>query len=334
MLRFWCVFFSAAPTQWNQSTILSCSQKPSYNPPCSMLCVHMNSRVIHFRVHKEIRPPLHSYPRSFQRCEAWLSRDFPTHVRCFAFAYLQLKTFFLFYLQKIRFYVWDIISTLNNVSTTMVFCFLLGELRQWTHFGLATGKIHCVHQIHRQVSMTQNHWLCSVLFTHTNRHVIDYSTFYTMDRSALFQFCMHSIHRKNKHSGKWWTCHTGNALAYQNICTSSTSRQPGKLYSRLKKPLSHSTIEMDPTAADDSVLANKLKPVFHSKRTYLSDARKQLKITKLKDVRYLKYFAQQCQEKMENREIAPEKICIDRDYFIMYKALLKAALTQAHVLSW
>ena len=92
-------------------------------------------------------------------------------------------------------------------------------------------------------------------------------------------------------------------------------------------------METDSTGSDDPVLANKLKPVFHSKRTYLSYARKYLKITKSKDICYLNYFAQQCREKIENREIAPEKTCIDRDYFTMYKALLKAALTQAQVLS-
>ena len=61
--------------------------------------------------------------------------------------------------------------------------------------------------------------------------------------------------------------------------------------------------------------SNTLKPVFHSKKAYLSYARKHLKIMKSKDTRYLKYFAQQCQEKIENREIVPEKSTIDWDFF-------------------
>ena len=72
--------------------------------------------------------------------------------------------------------------------------------------------------------------------------------------------------------------------------------------------------------------SNTLKPAFHSKKAYLSYARKHLKIMKCKDTRYLKYFAQQCQEKIENREIAPEKTTMDRDYFVMYDTLRKAAL--------
>ena len=70
-----------------------------------------------------------------------------------------------------------------------------------------------------------------------------------------------------------------------------------------------------------------IKPVFHSKKAYLSYARKHLKIMKSKDLRYLKNFVRQCQEKIENREIAPKKTRIDRDYFIMHQALLKSAIT-------
>ena len=54
---------------------------------------------------------------------------------------------------------------------------------------------------------------------------------------------------------------------------------------------------------------------------------------KSKDVNYLKYFAKQCQEKITNREIAPEKTRIDRDYFAMYEALLMATTTRLHELS-
>ena len=45
---------------------------------------------------------------------------------------------------------------------------------------------------------------------------------------------------------------------------------------------------------------------------------------KSKDVNYLKYFAKQCQEKITNRDNAPEKTHVDRDYFTMYETLLKA----------
>ena len=65
-----------------------------------------------------------------------------------------------------------------------------------------------------------------------------------------------------------------------------------------------------------------LKPVFHSKKTYLSYARKHLKIIKCKDVKYLKYFEKDCREKIANREIAPEKTSVDRDYLTMYESLL------------
>ena len=71
-----------------------------------------------------------------------------------------------------------------------------------------------------------------------------------------------------------------------------------------------------------------IKPVFHSKKMYLSYARKHLKIFKSKDLRYLKTFVRQCQEKIENREIAPEKTRIDRDYFIMHQALLNSAINR------
>ena len=52
---------------------------------------------------------------------------------------------------------------------------------------------------------------------------------------------------------------------------------------------------------------NTLKPVFCSKKTYLSCARKHLKVMKCKDVKYLKYFEKECHEKIENREVAPKK---------------------------
>ena len=72
--------------------------------------------------------------------------------------------------------------------------------------------------------------------------------------------------------------------------------------------------------------ATTLKPVFRSKKTYLSYARKHLKIMKCKDVNYLKYFEKQCREKIENREIAPEKTRVDRDYLTMYDNLLTATV--------
>ena len=78
--------------------------------------------------------------------------------------------------------------------------------------------------------------------------------------------------------------------------------------------------------------ANTLKPVFRSKKTYLSYARKYLKIMKSKDVKYLKYFEKECREKIENREIAPEKTRIDRDYFTMYEALLIATIVRLNEL--
>ena len=68
-----------------------------------------------------------------------------------------------------------------------------------------------------------------------------------------------------------------------------------------------------------------VKPIFHSKKTYLSYARKHLVLMKSKDVNYLKYFAKQCQEKIANRENAPEKTYVDRDYLTMYQVLLKDA---------
>ena len=56
-------------------------------------------------------------------------------------------------------------------------------------------------------------------------------------------------------------------------------------------------------------------------------------IMKSKDVNYLKYFAKQCQEKIANREIAPEKTRVDRDYFIMYQSLLKTTTNRLNELS-
>ena len=58
-----------------------------------------------------------------------------------------------------------------------------------------------------------------------------------------------------------------------------------------------------------------------------------LRIQKSKDIRYLKYFAQQCQEKIENREIAPEKTHIDSDYFVMCEFFLKDTLERLHELT-
>ena len=49
---------------------------------------------------------------------------------------------------------------------------------------------------------------------------------------------------------------------------------------------------------------------------------------KCKDVKYLKYFEKECREKIENREIAPEKTKIDRDYLTMYEVLLKTTVTR------
>ena len=69
--------------------------------------------------------------------------------------------------------------------------------------------------------------------------------------------------------------------------------------------------------------SNTLKSIFHSKKSYLSYAHKHLKIKKSKDVHYLKYFVQECLEKIENREIAPDQTHVDRDYFIMYETLLR-----------
>ena len=54
---------------------------------------------------------------------------------------------------------------------------------------------------------------------------------------------------------------------------------------------------------------------------------------KSKDIKYLKYFARECREKIENREIAPEKTSIDWDYFTMYEALLKATVTRLNELT-
>ena len=76
-----------------------------------------------------------------------------------------------------------------------------------------------------------------------------------------------------------------------------------------------------------------VKPIFHSKKTYLSYARKQLVLMKSKDVNYLKYFAKQCQEKIANRENAPEKTYVDRDYLTMYESLLKATMNRLNELS-
>ena len=54
---------------------------------------------------------------------------------------------------------------------------------------------------------------------------------------------------------------------------------------------------------------------------------------KSKDIWYLKYLAQQSQEKLENREIVPEISHIDRSYFVMYEVLLKDTLERLHELS-
>ena len=54
---------------------------------------------------------------------------------------------------------------------------------------------------------------------------------------------------------------------------------------------------------------------------------------KSKDVKYLKYFVKQCQEKIANRENAPDKTYVDRDYFTMYEALLKATSNRLNELS-
>ena len=53
---------------------------------------------------------------------------------------------------------------------------------------------------------------------------------------------------------------------------------------------------------------------------------------KSKDVKYLKYFARQCQEKIKNREIAPEKILVDWDYFTMHEHLQKDAVSRLNEL--
>ena len=53
---------------------------------------------------------------------------------------------------------------------------------------------------------------------------------------------------------------------------------------------------------------------------------------KCKDVNYLKYFEKQCREKIENREIAPEKTSVDRDYLTMYESLLKATVERLNEL--
>ena len=103
-----------------------------------------------------------------------------------------------------------------------------------------------------------------------------------------------------------------------------------------KKKASHPYSEETANLSANSstaVVSNTLKPVFHSNKAYLSYARKHLKIIKSKDTCYLKYFAQQCQEKMENREIVPEKTSIDRDYFIIRESLLKSALARLNKIS-
>ena len=53
---------------------------------------------------------------------------------------------------------------------------------------------------------------------------------------------------------------------------------------------------------------------------------------KSKDVGYLKYFAKECTEKIENREIAPETTKVDRDYFTMYAVLRTIAVIRLHKL--
>ena len=53
---------------------------------------------------------------------------------------------------------------------------------------------------------------------------------------------------------------------------------------------------------------------------------------KCKDVKYLKYFEKECREKIENREIAPEKTSVDRDYFTMYANLQKDVVIRMHEL--
>ena len=54
---------------------------------------------------------------------------------------------------------------------------------------------------------------------------------------------------------------------------------------------------------------------------------------KSKDVKYLKYFARECCEKIENREIAPEKTKVDWDYFTMHEALLKDTVSRLNELT-
>ena len=54
---------------------------------------------------------------------------------------------------------------------------------------------------------------------------------------------------------------------------------------------------------------------------------------KSKDVNYLKYFAKQCQEKIANRENAPEKTHVDRDYLTMHETLLKDTSNRLNELS-
>ena len=55
---------------------------------------------------------------------------------------------------------------------------------------------------------------------------------------------------------------------------------------------------------------------------------------KSKDVKYLKYFEKECREKIENREIAPEKTKVDRDYFTMYESLIMIAVNRLKELKW
>ena len=111
--------------------------------------------------------------------------------------------------------------------------------------------------------------------------------------------------------------HTLNRKTATRLCNLSKKKDP--------HPYSEETSNLSANSST-AMASNTLKPVFHSKKAYLSYARKHLKIMKSKDTRYLKYFAQQCQEKIANREIAPEKTTMDRDYFVMYDTLRKAAL--------
>ena len=118
-------------------------------------------------------------------------------------------------------------------------CILLGEARGWTYLGMATSKYIIYTKF-----MDKYQWPKSIGYvqfcTSIQRDMlsaIQLSIQWPLDRSMLLQFSMHMLHWENQCTGKWWTRHSGNTMAYQTINTGkhATTRAKKKLPHKFSK---------------------------------------------------------------------------------------------------